>query len=274
MEHAFLIRVNNYLVENEIYPNTMLGFRAGLSTQDVMLQIKHQILDSKTRSTRAILGFDLKKAFDKAAHSAILSQVSHLNLGDRAYNYIRDFLTNRKATLTMGELKSEVRDMGSSGTPQGSVISPMLFNLIMIGLPEKLEDIEGINHSLYADDITIWISQGSDGEIEQKLQEAVCKVEEYLTGTGLECSPEKSELLLYRPTLKGRPPKGYIKEREYEEIHIRTKNGGAIPIVEQIRVLGLNIESKGTNGETLRKLGTKVTNAIRLIRRITNNIRE
>uniref|UniRef100_L7M065 Putative tick transposon n=1 Tax=Rhipicephalus pulchellus TaxID=72859 RepID=L7M065_RHIPC len=160
--------------------------------------------------------------------------------------------------------------MGSAGTPQGSVISPMLFNLIMIGLPARLNSIYGIHHSVYADDITIWACEGSDGEIEQRLQEAVATIEEYLDGTGLECSPDKSELLLYRPTLKGRPPKGYSRDRAYEEIQIHTKNGRTIPIVEQIRVLGLIIESKGTNGETVKRLVTKVTNAIRLIKRVTN----
>lgn len=148
MEHAFLSRINAHLDDIEAYPDTMLGFRAHLSTQDAMLQIKHQVLDNKTRGTRAILGLDLKKAFDNAAHAAILRKMAALNLGKRAYNYVKDFLTNRSVSLTLGKLASEDRSMGSVGTPQGSVISPMLFNLVMIGLPERLNAIEGVHHAI------------------------------------------------------------------------------------------------------------------------------
>lgn len=85
-------------------------------------------------------------------------------------------------------------------------------------------------------------------------------MEVYLTGTRLEFSPEKSELL-YRPILNSRWPKRYIKERECEEIQTCTKNVGGIPIIEQVRVLVLNIESKRTNSNTLIKIVTKVTKA-------------
>ncbi|XP_037515219.1 uncharacterized protein LOC119391623 [Rhipicephalus sanguineus] len=273
MEHAFLSRINAHLDDIEAYPDTMLAFRAHLSTQDAMLQIKHQVLDNKTRGTRAILGLDLKKAFDNAAHAAILRKMATLNLGNRAYNYVKDFLTNGSISLTLGKLASEDSSMGSVGAPQGSVISPMLFNLVMIGLLERLNAIEGVHHAIYADDITIWVCEGSDGEIEQRLQTAVEVVEQYLVGTGLVCSPEKSELLLYRPTLKGRPPKCYIRHAEHEYICVRTKEGHEIPRVKQITMLGLIIESNGANGATIRNLETKITNTMRLIRRITNRHR-
>ncbi|XP_065299500.1 uncharacterized protein [Dermacentor albipictus] len=184
MEHSFLTRINAHLDDVEAYPGTMLGFRAHLSTQDAVLQIKLQILDNKARGTRAILGLDLKKAFDNAAHAAILRSIAALDLGNRAYSYVQDFLTNRKVSLMLGKISTEDRNTGSVGTPQGSVISLMLFKLSMIGLPERL-------NAIYADDITIGVCERSGGEIEQWLQTAVVMVEEYLVGTGIVCSLEK-----------------------------------------------------------------------------------
>ena len=145
----------------------------------------------------------------------------------------------------------------------------MLFNLVLIGLPSRLLKIEGLHHTIYADDITLWVSNGSDGSIEQRLQEAIDTVEQYLEGTGLTCSAEKSELLLYRPTLKGRPPKHH-NTHTYTDIQLTTQDGHSIPIVGKIRVLGLIIEAKGTNGETVRNLEAKVSQTMRLIKRITN----
>lgn len=59
-------------------------------------------------------------------------------------------------------MSSDVITLGDRGTPQGSVISPAIFNLCMIGLSGKLREIEGSDHTVYADDLTIWCSRGSE----------------------------------------------------------------------------------------------------------------
>lgn len=271
MEHAVLARLTNYLEDRDLFPSTMLGFRRNLSTQDAMLQLKHQIIDNPGRFTRAILGLDLKKAFDSVTHQTILSSLEELGLGRRTYNYVRDFLTGRKAKITVGDLVSEEIEIGSAGTPQGSVISPLLFNLALFGLPAKLEEIEGLNHTIYADDITLWVKEGNDGQIEQTLQSAIETVEQYLEGTGLVCSAEKSELLLYRPTRRGRKPNSYRGADNVEtDIELKTADDKPISKVDKIRVLGLLIEAKGNNGETIRKLEGTVSQVMRLIKRIAN----
>lgn len=266
LEHAILHRVDNFLEDNNIYLDTMIGFRKNLSTQDAMLQLKHQVIDHKTHSTRAILGLDLKKAFDNANHAAILKNIERIGLGQQTYNYIKSFLSDRKTVISVGGLKSHEIDIGGAGTPQGSVPSPMLFNLIFIGLPEKLNEIESLHRSIDADDITIWVCDGSDGSIQQRLKTAIDTVEGPLIGTGLTCSAEKYELLLYCPTLRGRPSNGYNRNEAYKEIKVYTRDGRSIPIVNQLKVLGLVIENKRTNRETIRKLDTKVTNTMRLIK--------
>ncbi|XP_072140696.1 uncharacterized protein [Dermacentor andersoni] len=65
-----------------------------------------------------------------------------------------------------GDMIAEEVELGTRGTPQGSVISPTLFNLTMIGLSRTLSRVEGIRHTIYADDITIWCVGGSDGQVE------------------------------------------------------------------------------------------------------------
>lgn len=134
----------------------------------------------------------------------------------------------------------------------------------MIGLPARLEKIEGLGHSLYADDITLWVAGGSDGHVEEILQTAVNTVEDYIKDKGLRCSSQKSELLLYRPTCRGRKS---IRERPGIVV---TVEGTTIPIVESLRILGLRISENGHNGETIRLLDNSVQQTIRLIKRISN----
>ncbi|XP_037567997.1 uncharacterized protein LOC119448859 [Dermacentor silvarum] len=121
-----------------------------------MKLIKCQIIDNTTRDIRGILGLDLEKAFDIVCHAHILNSISELNLGEAFHRYISSFLRDRKATLKIGDLQSDNFSLGPRGTPQEAVVSPLLFNIAMKKLSERLSNIDGINHTLYADDITIW----------------------------------------------------------------------------------------------------------------------
>ncbi|KAG0410905.1 hypothetical protein HPB47_011969 [Ixodes persulcatus] len=263
MEHVVLGRLNRCMEERELFPHTMVGFRPHLSTQDVMLRLKHQIVDgtgSPLLDTKAILGLDLTKAFDNIIHDAVLDNLRALAVGKRTYEYIQDFLSGRKARLAVGEVESEDICLGGKGTPQGSVLSPYLFNVAMICLPAKLEKIAGLQHTIYADDITLWVTGGSDGYIEEVLQEAIRVIEEYVAPRGLACSPQKSELLLLRPK------RGRIKKSNIELF----TQGHRIPQVESIRVLGLRIQADGKNREMIQALGGTASQVARLIARISN----
>lgn len=78
----------------------MLGFPAGLSTQDVMVQFREDALNfGFPQITTAILASDLTKAFDNVVHSSILQSLSDLNVGSRTHGYAAAFLSNRSFCL-------------------------------------------------------------------------------------------------------------------------------------------------------------------------------
>ncbi|XP_070387865.1 uncharacterized protein [Dermacentor albipictus] len=265
-------RWQRYLEESELYPNSIIGFRKKLGTQDTMILLKNEIIDDTTgtKGNRAILGLDLQSTFDKVRHSAILAQVSRLNMGRRTYQYIKDFLMERTTKICAGDLQLEEKKLGSVGTPQGSVISPLLFNHVMIGVANRLERVAGVRHTIYADDVTLCVPGGSDGHIETTLQEAVNATEKQLGGSGLVCSPAKSELLVIPPTGAGRKKKNMEVKYEQPKITVKTAGGQVIPEVEKIRVLGLLIQRNRVNGETVNKLAGKAAAAMRLIKRVSN----
>ncbi|KAG0417229.1 hypothetical protein HPB47_005776 [Ixodes persulcatus] len=107
----------------------------------------------------------------------------------------------------------------------------------MIGLLEKLNEIEGLNHSIYVDDITLWVAGGSDGLIQDTLQEAMRTVEEYVIPRGLACFPQKSELLLLKP----------VRARQLPSDIGLFSQGNRIPTVKSIRDLGRNYGMKEKN---------------------------
>lgn len=227
----------------------MFGFRKHLSTQDVMVQLHELVVKKATRhGPRAILALDLKGAFDNVTHASVLSNLKKTKCGRRTFGYVKDFLTNRTATITVGGEKSDPIELGERGTPQGSVLSPMLFNLALLPLPHLLEQIDGIDHALYADDITVWTAKaGSDGWIEDSLQRAATTVHEYAKSCGLSCAPHKSELLLIQP---GRP-----KKAPQPAITVRI-DGIEIKPTQQCRILGLLLQNNGKPDAAVVKIKT------------------
>ncbi|KAK8770091.1 hypothetical protein V5799_013445 [Amblyomma americanum] len=164
-------RIQNHLEKEQLYPDSMFGFRANLSTQDVLLQLKEEVLETMPKAgENVVMAIDIKGAFDNVSHVAIMEGLNNANCGKRTHDYVRDFLSNRTATVGLGELRRDVFHTPCKGKPQGSVISPVLFNVAMIGLANKLKKIEGIQHAMYADDITVWTTRGSLGEKQERLQ--------------------------------------------------------------------------------------------------------
>lgn len=200
MERIILNRLQRHLDDTGQMPETMFGFLKHLSTQDILLQLKEEVLVPATKySPRAVLALDLKGAFDNIAHKTILKNLNATGCGSKTYAYVVDFLTNRTATLKIGDIESNPISLGSRGTPQGSVLSPLLFNIALLGLPRRLDKIPNLRHALYADDITLWTGTDSLGGLQDTLQQAVETVNQYAKECGLACSPQKSELLIVRP---------------------------------------------------------------------------
>ncbi|XP_037505587.1 uncharacterized protein LOC119381910 [Rhipicephalus sanguineus] len=161
-----------------------------LSARHLMIQLHKLVVKLATRhAPRGILALDLKGSFDNVSHASMLQNLSKTRCGRKTFGYINDFLLNRTATTRIGEEKSDPVELGNRGTPQGSVLSPLLFNLALLPLPDMLKQIEGVDHAFYADDISLWTTQaGSDAWAEEALQRAATTVHEYAKSwTELRC---------------------------------------------------------------------------------------
>lgn len=81
------------------------------------------------------------------------------------------------------------------GVPQGSVLSPLLFNAAMAGLTACVR--RRVRLSLYADDICIWSTGTSRPALRQRLQSTLDSIHTYLLHAGMEISAEKSAVVFF-----------------------------------------------------------------------------
>ena len=92
---------------------------------------------SLIKKTTVIVFFDLKAAFDSVDHIILLKTLADLNIGGQMLSFIKNFLTNRKIQVNLENKFSRTLNI-NTGVPQGSILSPILFILLLSTIPNVL----------------------------------------------------------------------------------------------------------------------------------------
>ncbi|XP_075556854.1 uncharacterized protein LOC142588928 [Dermacentor variabilis] len=232
-----------------------------------MLMLKKQIFDTGTRDVTVILALDLTKTFDTVLHRYILQDTARIGLGVKVQAFVRSFLMYPTATIEVGHIRTPVYGLGARGTPQGSLISPLLIDIVTKGVSDMLGGLRGVRRTLYADGITIWGPGGSLEEMEQALRAALEETEACLADTSPKLSPSKSELLFYRPARQG--VRGLTPLNQLPVV-LHANNGKNIPRVDSVEMLGLLIGAMGCNTRTITHVTGNAENVLQLITRVSN----
>jgi len=131
MEKLVANRLRHYLETNSLLTNVQTGFRKGRGTVDHLIRLQDTINKyNLNRGYTVAVFIDFKSAYDMLSHDVLKGKLKKLGLTGEIYQYIDNFLTGRTIQVQVGNKFSKVLDI-NNGTPQGSVISPLLL-LIMI----------------------------------------------------------------------------------------------------------------------------------------------
>ena len=169
MERLIANRMCWFLEKNHIFNKNQSGFRRNRACIDQIMRLQddiHKSLQSKSNTIGIFI--DLEKAFDMIWRDGLLQKLRNIGINGNMYKWITEFLTNRTIQVRIGnELSGKAKLQ--NGSPQGSVLSPILFLIMMNDIP----DPDGkLQLSMFADDCSIWRS-GAD------LQQNCSIVQEY-----------------------------------------------------------------------------------------------
>ncbi|GFT37803.1 uncharacterized protein TNCV_4128741 [Trichonephila clavipes] len=124
------------------------------SAEDALVRLCDIIKEGKRKNNVTFLiSLDIKGAFDNAWWPGILHLLKSFKVPKNIFCLIRSFLQYRSADLTLGNVtKNRVLE---KGCPQGSVMGPFLWNLIMNDLLCTISKFQNCHKIPFADDVLL-----------------------------------------------------------------------------------------------------------------------
>ena len=258
-----LVRARIFMVK-EISHANLFGFERGRGCTDPLAVLRERVSASinlskcgrirkptKGQPRCLAIYWDFEKAFELANKEIILHQLVKKGVAGKLLIWIEDYLSGRTGYVKNGIFKSPKFEL-KAGTPQGSVLSPTLFNLLVEYILEQSDLQKSENCPAptrlaastflgsYADDLVTIISLPSE-QVIAEAQKVVSFFERQANLLGLKINVSKTKVQLFGDN--------YAKRAEEPLLDIKTGTltvyGQPIEKVETFEYLGIKIDSDG-----------------------------
>ena len=225
VEKIICKRLTYVLEKNIALSSTQGGFRKRLSTHEQLARLENSIRHSLYNREHCIaLFFDLSHAYDGVWHLGLLSRLAQCGIHGKMLRWLREFLTGRTYNVYYEGETSRSHSI-KSGVPQGSILSPILFNVMLSGIPHST----GIHMSEYADDILVYCSGPSIDELSTLLQNHVNLLTTWFSQWGFTLNESKTRGLVFS-----------LRQPATPSI---TVGNSLIPFVREYKYLGMILDA-------------------------------
>ena len=184
-----------YLETENILSPHQHGFRKHHSTSDNITTITKYICDAFVNKQHLLLvALDMEKAYDMLWRSRIIDILGKLNVRGSMLGFIANFLKNRSIQVRVNGFLSNKFHL-QNGVPQGSVLSVTLF---LIAINDIVRTVQSpVKFSIYADDITVFVTGKNLDTSQQIMQNTLNKLELIANNNGFKFSKTKTTATLF-----------------------------------------------------------------------------
>lgn len=197
-KHIFRI-MSGFLDNYPLLSDSQYGFVPGRGTQlllDDVADHLHSAFHDNMFSCALFL--DVSKAFETVNHPILLSKLFKYGFRGPFFELLSDLLSGRSQRVRVG-LQTSSPCYLRAGVPQGSVLSPLFFNIYINDLASAISQCSCY---LYADD-TLLISRHIKFDSALNiLQSSANKAIDWYASNHLKVNPAKTRLICFRNPLK------------------------------------------------------------------------
>ncbi|KAF7240555.1 Thromboxane-A synthase [Varanus komodoensis] len=199
-------------------------------TESALVALYDDLCRERDRGSASLLVLlDLSAAFDTIDHGILLNRLAGLGVGGTAWRWFRSYLNGRFQKVVLGDYGSAPWQL-CHGVPQGSILSPLLFNIYMKPLGEVIRRC-GLRNHQYTDDTQLYLSFSTNpGEAVAVLNRCLAEVMGWMRENKLKLNPDKTEVLLVGGSDLGMGDLGLVL------------NGVVLPLRDRVRSLGVLLD--------------------------------
>lgn len=206
------------------------AYQKGKSTVTALHCLVGKLEGSIRTKDIALCGFlDIEGAFDNASFSSIERAAVRKGFEPSTIKWILSMLQCRRISASLGGHSVTVKAI--KGCPQGGVISPLLWSILVDDLLVSMNSA-GYEVQGYADDIVIIVRGKFEGTVVNRMQSALNHVSNWCQKEDLSVNPGKTIIV---PFTKRRLNLGAL-----------TLNGTVIPYSREVKYLGVVLDQKLT----------------------------
>ena len=235
-----------------MHPNQH-AYRTARSTETALHNLVSR-LERGVYSKEVALGvfLDIEGAFNNTSFDSISDSCRTFGLDNTVIRWIQVMLESRIITSSDGIAK--VHSTVARGCPQGGVLSPLLWCLVLDGLLRNLNEA-GVYAQGYADDLAIVVTGRFPSTIKELMQGALRKVEQWCHTHGLSVNPEKTEVVPFT-------------NKRGVDLNGLTLFGSELRLSKSVKYLGVTIDSRLTWKDHIERIVRRTTASLWMCRRL------
>ena len=242
LERMVTKRLTHILESNNSINKCQSGYGKKHSAIDALCRLENSIRYSFMRGAHCIAVFlDISSAFDTVHHIGLINKIGKLGIKGNMAMFIKDFLKESSLSVRVGEALSE-RYSITKGVPQGSVISHILFSIMINDLFDDINN--DVQYSLYADDGAMCVTCHSVQEGLADMQVAIDIVVDWCNTWEFKLTATKTKTMIFS------------RFRKFATLSLKLNNQN-IEFVSQFKFLGVILDKQLRWGPYIKKLWEK-----------------
>lgn len=227
-----------------IIPAFQIGFKRNRSTIDHIISLESYInLGFNNKEDTYSIFLDLFNAYPATWLQALLLKISKIGVTGPLLRWIKNFLLKRSMQTKIDNCLSTPRIL-NVGVPQGTVLSPLLFNVMLYDFPPPPKSCLT---QLYVDDVTTSTKAKTPDQARKQLQPYLNRISWWAKTWKFSFSIDKSSLVIFS------------KKRDLDNIDCHFVFGNEIiPRKKEAKFLGIIFSDTLSWKKTYRLYNSKI----------------